>query len=41
MDESAIETLKTWKFAPAKRIGVPAPVRALVVIRFQLNSSTP
>ena len=36
LDEKAIETVKTWKFKPATRNGVPVPVRVKVVITFRL-----
>lgn len=36
LDEKAIETVKTWKFKPATRNGVPVPVRIIVEITFQL-----
>lgn len=36
LDENAIETLKTWKFSPAKRGGTPVPVRVMVQVRFRL-----
>lgn len=37
LDENAIETLKTWKFSPAKRGGTPVPVRVMVQVRFRLR----
>jgi protein TonB len=36
LDESALETLHTWKFQPAMREGVPVPVRVMVRIQFKL-----
>jgi TonB family protein len=36
LDEKAIETVKTWKFKPATRNGVPVPVRVIVEITFRL-----
>jgi TonB family protein len=36
LDEKAIETVKTWKFKPASRNGVPVPVRVTVEITFRL-----
>jgi TonB family protein len=36
LDEKAIETVKTWKFKPATRNGVPVPVRVTVEITFRL-----
>jgi TonB family protein len=32
----AIETVKTWKFKPATRNGVPVPVRVVVEVTFRL-----
>ena len=37
LTESAIETVKTWKFEPAKRGGVPVPVFFHLQIRFSLQ----
>jgi protein TonB len=37
LDQSAIDTLKTWKFNPATRGGVPVPVRVMVEISFRLH----
>ncbi len=36
LDEKAAETVSTWKFKPAKRNGVPVPVRVLVEVTFRL-----
>jgi len=36
LDEKAIETVKTWKFKPATRDGVPVPVRVTVEVSFRL-----
>jgi TonB family protein len=36
LDEKAIETVRTWKFKPATRDGVPVPVRIVVEIAFLL-----
>ena len=36
LDEKAIETVKTWKFKPAARDGVPVPVRVIVEVTFRL-----
>jgi len=36
LDEKAIETVKTWKFKPATRDGVPIPVRVIVEVTFRL-----
>jgi hypothetical protein len=36
LDEKAIETVKTWKFKPATREGVPVPVRVVVEVTFRL-----
>jgi TonB family protein len=36
LDEKAIETVKTWKFKPATRNGVPVPVRVVVEVAFRL-----
>jgi TonB family protein len=37
LDKSAMDTVKTWKFTPAKRDGVPVPVRVGVEISFSLH----
>ena len=36
LDEKAIETVRTWKFKPATRDGVPVAVRVTVEISFRL-----
>lgn len=36
LDEKAIEAVKTWKFKPATRNGVPTPVRVRAEVNFQL-----
>ncbi len=36
LDESAVATVRTWKFEPAKRNGVPVAVKMLVKITFKL-----
>ena len=36
LDEKATETVKTWKFKPATRDGVPVPARVYVVVTFRL-----
>jgi TonB family protein len=36
LDEKALETVKTWKFQPAKHDGVPVPVRVTVEVTFRL-----
>jgi len=36
LDEKAIETVKTWKFKPATRNGVPVPVHVIVEVTFRL-----
>jgi len=36
LDEQALETVRTWKFKPAKRGGVPIPVRVMVEVNFKL-----
>lgn len=36
LDEEAMKTVKTWKFKPAMRNGVPVPVRVTVEISFRL-----
>jgi periplasmic protein TonB len=36
LDEKALETVRTWKFIPAKRAGVPVPVRVMVEVSFRL-----
>ena len=41
LDQSAMDTVKMWKFTPAKRDGVPVAVRVLVAVRFHLNHNAP
>jgi TonB family protein len=36
LDEKALETVRTWKFKPATRAGVPVPVRVGVEVTFRL-----
>lgn len=36
LDEKALETVRTWKFKPAMRGGVPVPVRVAVEVQFRL-----
>jgi TonB family protein len=36
LDEKAVETVKTWKFKPGMRGGVPVPVRVMVEVTFRL-----
>ncbi len=36
LDESAIETVRTWKFKPAMKKGKPVPVKVMVEISFRL-----
>jgi len=36
LDESAIGTLRTWKFKPATKKGKPVPVRVMVEVSFRL-----
>jgi TonB family protein len=36
LDESATETLRTWKFQPAMRKGKPVPVRVMVEVSFRI-----
>jgi TonB family protein len=36
LDESAIETLRTWKFKPATKKGKPVPVKVTVEVAFRL-----
>lgn len=38
LDDSAIKTVKTWKFLPAKRFGQPVTRRFLVPIKFSLGN---
>ncbi len=37
LDKSAIDTVKTWRFTPATRAGVPVPVRVGVEVSFRLG----
>jgi TonB family protein len=36
LDESAIETIRTWKFEPATKNGKPVPVRVIVEVSFRM-----
>lgn len=36
LDQNAVKAVKTWKFKPAMRNGVPVPVRALIQVTFRL-----
>jgi TonB family protein len=36
LDKSAMDAVKTWKFTPATRNGVPVPVRVMVEVSFHL-----
>jgi TonB family protein len=36
LDEKALETVRTWKFKPGMRNGVPVPVRCIVEVTFRL-----
>jgi len=36
LDEKAVEAVRTWKFKPALRSGVPVPVRVYVEVSFRL-----
>jgi len=36
LDEKAVETVRTWKFKPGMRNGVPVPVRVMVEVSFRL-----
>lgn len=36
LDESAIHTIRTWKFKPGMLDGKPVPVRTLIEVRFRL-----
>ena len=37
LDANAIETVRTWKFRPARRNGIPVPVKVSVEIVFRLS----
>ena len=39
LDNAALQTVKTWKFSPAKRFGQPATQWFLVPIRFSLEDN--
>jgi len=41
LDKSAIDTVKTWRFNPATRDGVPVAVRVMVEVSFHLYHNTP
>jgi protein TonB len=34
-EDSAVNTVKTWKFSPAKKDGKPVPVQITVEMHFQ------
>jgi TonB family protein len=36
LDQSAIKTLRTWKFKPALHDGAPVPVRVMIEVTFRL-----
>jgi protein TonB len=36
LDEKALETIRTWRFKPGMKNGVPVPVRMLVEVQFRL-----
>lgn len=36
LDEKAVTTVRTWKFKPAMREGIPVPVRVMVEVNFRL-----
>jgi TonB family protein len=36
LDKSAVETVRTWKFKPGTRNGVPIPIKVMVEITFRL-----
>jgi len=36
LDKSAMDAVKTWRFTPATRNGVPVPVRVMVEVSFHL-----
>lgn len=36
LDEKAVDTVRTWKFKPATRNGIPVPVRVAVEVSFRL-----
>ena len=38
LDQEAIDTVKTWKFKPATRNGIPVPVRVAVEVTFAYDS---
>jgi TonB family protein len=37
LDESAVETMKTWKFKPATKAGKPVAWTGLIELGFQMN----
>jgi len=36
LDEKAIETVRTWRFAPAMKDGLPVPVQVSIEVNFRL-----
>jgi TonB family protein len=41
LDEKAAEAMRTWKFKPALRNGVPVPVRVVAEVTFRLPALCP
>ncbi len=35
LHESAVQTVKTWKFKPAMKAGKPVPCKVMVEVRFR------
>lgn len=41
LDQSAVETVKHWRFRPATKSGTPVPMDAVVVVRFHIPDVSP
>jgi hypothetical protein len=37
LDESVLQSLRTWKFKPAPKKGKPVPAKVLVQVNFRLS----
>ena len=37
LDESALHTVRTWRFKPATREGIPVPVRIMIELAFRTD----
>ena len=37
LDEKAVETVRTWRFTPATRDGIPVAVRVSIEVSFRIK----